>query len=169
MKLINKNEIINNFIESVKLELKDDEIKALKIYLNGLVIEGVPSIKKITENTIDSFNERTMNRKLKSISMNSKAILKKYLKMFQEVPYLAFKKSGVLSLDEHIIGKSGEKIEGVDYYYSPVEKKNILGLYMISVHYYDDKKEYPIIFDIYRKKSYWKNIKKKRYISQEMR
>jgi len=79
MKLIGKNEIINNFIESVKLELKDDEIKALKIYLNGLVIEGVPSIKKIIENTIDSFNERTINRKLKSISMNSKAILKKYL------------------------------------------------------------------------------------------
>ena len=135
MKLINNNEIINNFIESVKLELKDDEIKALKIFLNGLVIEGEPSIKKIAENTIDSFNERTMNRKLKSISMNSKAILKKYLNMFQEVPYLAFKKSGVLSLDEHIIGKSGEKIEGVDYYYSPVEKRNILGLSMISVHY----------------------------------
>ncbi|MHA1253832.1 MAG: hypothetical protein ACTSRP_27965 [Candidatus Helarchaeota archaeon] len=72
--------------------MKDDEIKALKIYLNGLVIEGESSIKKIAErlviegessikkiaeNTIDSFNERTMNRKLKSISMNSKAILKK--------------------------------------------------------------------------------------------
>ena len=160
MKLINNNEIINNFIESVKLELKDDEIKALKIFLNGLVIEGEPSIKKIAENTIDSFNERTMNRKLKSISMNSKEILKKYLKMFQEVPYLAFKKSGVLSLDEHIIGKSGEKIEGVDYYYSPVEKKNILGLSMISVHYYDDKKEYPVIFDIYRKKSELEKYKK---------
>ena len=60
--------------------------------------------------------------------------------MFQEVPYLAFKKSGVLSLDGHIIGKLGEKIEGVDYYYSPVEKKDILGLSMISVHYYEDKK-----------------------------
>ena len=76
MKLIGKNEIINNFIESVKLELKDDEIKALKIFLNGLVIQGKPSIKKITENTIDSFNERAMNKKLKSISMNSKEILK---------------------------------------------------------------------------------------------
>jgi len=76
MKLIDNTEIINNFIESVKLKLKSDEIKALKIYLNGLVIEGEPSIKKITENTTDSFNERTMNRKLKSISMNSKAILK---------------------------------------------------------------------------------------------
>ncbi len=76
MKLIDKNEIINNFIESIKLELKDNEITALKIFLNGLVIQGKPSIKKITENTIDSFNERTMNKKLKSISMNSKEILK---------------------------------------------------------------------------------------------
>ncbi|MHA1252663.1 MAG: hypothetical protein ACTSRP_21935 [Candidatus Helarchaeota archaeon] len=76
MKLINNNEIINNFIESMKLELKDDAIKALEIFLNGLVIEGEPSIKKTAENTIDSFNERTMNRKLKSISMNSKEILK---------------------------------------------------------------------------------------------
>jgi len=76
MKLIDKNEIINNFIESIKLELKDNEITALKIFLNGLVIQGKPSIKKITENTIDSFNERAMNKKLKSISMNSKEILK---------------------------------------------------------------------------------------------
>ncbi|MHA1253310.1 MAG: hypothetical protein ACTSRP_25240, partial [Candidatus Helarchaeota archaeon] len=80
--------------------------------------------------------------------------------MFQDVPYSAFKKSGVLSLDKNIIGKSGEKWKVWIITTRLGREKNILCLSMISVHYYDDKKEESVIFDIYRKKSELKKYKK---------
>ena len=80
MNVISENIIIKDFSQFLEGDLESDQIKALMIYLNGLVTEYEASINKLTKNTVDSFNERTMNRKLKKLTSNSKDILKKCLK-----------------------------------------------------------------------------------------
>jgi len=50
------------------------------------------------------------------------------------------------------------KIESVDYFYSSVEKKKILGCSMIRVNYYKNSIKYSILFDIHGKKAESKKI-----------
>ena len=56
-----------------------------------------------------------------------------------------------MALDEHILKKSGKKIEGVDYFYSVLDNRTLLGLSMISTHYYDEKIEYPVSRAIFQR------------------
>ncbi|MHA1312269.1 MAG: hypothetical protein ACTSQO_15245 [Candidatus Helarchaeota archaeon] len=103
MNVISENIIIKDFSQFLEGDLESDQIKALMIYLNGLVTEYEASINKLTKNTLDSFNKRTMNRKLKKLASNSKDILKKCLKSYQQVPELSTDENGLYILDEHII------------------------------------------------------------------
>lgn len=109
------------------------------------------SIKNIAENTIQGQSERQMNRAIHELSTKSDVILRDNLKKLQEIPRIAFKSKGVIVLDEHIIPKTGKHIEGVDYFHTTSGDKNILGLSMISTHYYGGKIEYPIDRDLYHR------------------
>lgn len=152
MNVISENMIVRDFSQLLEGDLGADQIKVLMIYLNGLITEDEASINKLAKNTVDSFNERTMNRKLKKLASNSKDILKKCLKSYQQIPELSIDENGLYILDEHIIRKWGKKIEGLGYFYSSSENKKVKGLSEISVHYYSKKIEYPVTYDIFRKK-----------------
>ena len=152
MNRIETNMILEEFFNNIGQNLSEKDIEALKIYINGLIVEEEASINKIARNTVDSVGERTLNRRLHKISKESKSIFENAVRNFQKDPKLAVNKNGVYIIDEHIIKKSGKKIEGVDYFYSTADRDKVLGLSMISVHYYDNNKEYPITYDIFRRK-----------------
>ena len=139
------------FFSELGLELKEDEDIALKNFVQGLLVNERPSIKSIAENTIAGLGERQMNRMIHELSSKSNDILRNNFEQLQSVSGLKIKSTGVISIDEHIIPKSGKQIEGVDYFRGSSGEKNILGLSMISTHYYGGKIEYPIDRDIYRR------------------
>ncbi len=144
--------IIKDFSQFLEDKLEADQIKALMMYLNGLITEDEASINKLTKNTVYSFNKRTMNRKLKKLTSYSRDILKKYLKTYQKIPELSIDEDGLYILDEHIIRIWSNKIEGIDYFYSTSENKMVKGVSELSVHYYSKKIEYPVIYDIFKRK-----------------
>ena len=83
--------------------------------------------------------------------MKSDDILMNNFQQLQAVSGLKIKSTGVISLDEYIIPKTGKHIEGVDYFHVNPGEKDTLGLSMISTHYYGGKIEYPIDRNIYRR------------------
>jgi len=151
MLIVNKNPIIQEFFDELGLELKPGKDFALKNFVYGLLVNERASIKNIAENTIQGQSERQMNRAIHELSMKCDALLTMSLKKLQEIPGLAIKPTGVIALDEHIIHKTGKHIEGVDYFHTSSGEKNILGLSMISTHYYGGAVEYPLDRDIYRR------------------
>jgi len=151
MIIVSKNPIIQEFFEDLGLKLNPRINIALKNFVYGLLVNERVSIKNITENTIQGQNERQMNRAIHELSTKSDVILRDNFKKLQEIPRIAIKATGVIALDEHIIPKTGKHIEGVDYFHTTSGDKNILGLSMISTHYYGGKIEYPIDRDIYRR------------------
>jgi len=151
MIIVNKNPIIQEFFDEFGLELKPGKDFALRNFIYGLLVNERASIKNIAENTIQGQNERQMNRAIHNLSTKCDILLTENLKKLQEVPGLAIRSSGVIALDEHIIPKSGTHIEGVDYFHTNAGQKDILGLSMISIHYYGGSVEYPIDRDLYRR------------------
>ena len=151
MLIVNKNPIIQEFFDELGLELKPGKDFALKNFVYGLLVNERASIKNIAENTIQGQSERQMNRAIHELSMKCDVLLTMSLKKLQEIPGLAIKPTGVIALDEHIIPKTGKHIEGVDYFHTSSGEKNILGLSMISTHYYGGAMEYPLDRDLYRR------------------
>jgi SRSO17 transposase len=151
MIVVNKNPIVQEFFDELGLKLKPGKDFALKNFVYGLLVNERASIKNITENTIQGQNERQMNRAIHDLSAKCDELLTTNLKKLQEVPGLAIRSNGVIALDEHVIPKSGKNIEGVDYFHTSAGEKNILGLSMISTHYYGGAVEYPIDRDLYRR------------------
>lgn len=171
---LTKNPMLDEFFSQASLNLDADTYTALKSMISGLIINGRGTIKNIAENTVDGLNDRQMNRAIHELNTESRSILKKVHSHIQTIPGLAEKPDGVMSLDEHIIGKTGKDLEGVDYFYSPADRKTILGLSMISTHYYGGKVEYPTDFQFFRRleelESYKKgaDYKKKNEIAREL-
>jgi transposase len=75
-----------------------------------------------------------------------------YFQNLQNIQTFRMKRSGFISIDEHISSHCSDNIEGVSYFYSTSHKKPILGQFMISAHYYGTKIEYPVDFSFYRRK-----------------
>ena len=151
MIVVNKNPIIQEFFDELGLELKPGKDFALKNFVYGLLVNERASIKNIAENTIQGQSERQMNRAIHELSAKCDDLLRRNLRKLQEIPGLAIRSSGVIALDEHIIPKSGKQIEGVDYFHTNAGQKDILGLSMISTHYYGGTVEYPIDRDLFRR------------------
>jgi SRSO17 transposase len=171
---LTKNPVLDEFFSETPLNLDSDTYTALKNMVSGLIINGRGSIKNIAENTVDGLNVRQLNRAIHELNMESRSIFRKVYASMQSISGLAEKADGVMSLDEHIISKTGKEIEGVDYFYSPAEDKTVLGLSMISTHYYGGKIEYPTDFLFFRRleelESYKKeaDYKKKNEIAREL-
>lgn len=151
MLLVKENALIMDFFDHLGLALPPREEEAVKTFVYGILVNHRASIKNIAENTIQGQNERQMNRIIHQVSSKAREMLLHNLQALQKISTLAMRPSGVVSIDEHVIPKTGKHIEGVDYFYSTSENKEILGLSMINTHYYGGSFEYPIDCLLYRR------------------
>jgi len=148
---LENNEVIAKFLDYLGVPLQEDLQWSFLNYLTGLILEDQPSINKIAQNTIGGMNERRLNRTLRKLRTVVNILFQELLLRFQQSPQLAIKSTGVVVLDEHIIPKTGDQIEGVDYFYAPAEKKTVLGVSLISTHYFGGKIEYPLDRKFFRR------------------
>mgnify|MGYP005669706293 CR=1 FL=1 len=136
MLVVEENPLIMNFFEEHGLRLPANEEKAVKAFVHGLLVNERASVKHVAENTVRGQSERQMNRILHRLSARARDMLLYNLCSLQTIPSLAIRPKGVIALDEHVIPKTDKEIEGVDYFYSTTHNKEILGLSMITTHYY---------------------------------
>ncbi|MHA1726678.1 MAG: hypothetical protein ACTSXH_17880, partial [Promethearchaeota archaeon] len=135
---VEENALIMNFFEDHGLHLPTTEEKAVKAFVYALLVNERASIKNIAENTVRGQNKRQINRAIHRLSSRARDMLLYNLRSLQTIPSLAIRSEGLIALGEHVIPKTGRKIEGVDYFYSTTHNKEILGLSMIITHYYGD-------------------------------
>ncbi|MHA1843804.1 MAG: transposase [Promethearchaeota archaeon] len=151
MLVVEENPLIMNFFEEHGLRLLANEEKAVKAFVYGLLVNERASVKHVAENTVRGQSERQMNRILHRLSARARDMFLYNFRSLQTIPSLAIRPKGVIALDEHVIPKMGKEIEGVDYFYSTTHNKGILGLSMITTHYYGGPFEYPLDCLLYRR------------------
>ena len=127
-------------------------------YCTGLVLQEkrftINSINKLFVSEDSSKDQSSLNRFLKDSPWSEKRLSIKRLRQLNNSPKTKTKESGYIILDDSSIPKTGSHMEAAGLHWSASENRTIFGHNMVSLHYADKDKEYPLIPQIYRKKEH---------------
>jgi hypothetical protein len=154
MKLLPSHDAVEEFISEHVNALGHDDMDlqhVLSALISGKIVLEKPSSNKIADQVVTGPNKATFYRKVHKLAAKMPALHENLVNTIQKDPALAMKKKGVISIDEHLLPHTSKKMEGVGYFYSTTLEDVMLALSMISSHYYDPSREYPVYFEFYRK------------------
>ena len=97
-----------------------------------------------------------MNRFFKKSPWDEEALSIKRLRQLNSNAKTRTKESGYLILDDSCLPKTGSHMEATGTHWSASENKTVFGHNMVSLHYIDEDKEYPLLPAFYRKKEHCK-------------
>ena len=121
-----------------------------KTYINGLILgeKGEKNIQDIISNTLDGRSQSSLNRFLTKPRWGVRRLnnirLKENLKGIED--------DGILILDDTLIEKTGEDMDGVGYLYDHSKRRNILCHNVVSTFYVNGNHMVPLHFNPYIKK-----------------
>lgn len=118
----------------------------------GLLLFGDGSISGIARSGLDSIHQSTLNRFINDVRWSPDELNERRLDFLQQNLQTRSKDKGLLIIDDSVLDKTGEKIEGTGYHYSNSKKRTVHGHNLVSSHYLDDKKDYPLHFEVYIRK-----------------
>jgi|SRR5271157_1167347 len=177
MRTCSRNPLASQFLRIFGHSLKVGVILALPVIatlLTGMVVHGTASARAAQGNLVTGTSLADYYRQLHRIAPQLPQIHEQILASVQRNRKLRMRTDGFLVLDEHIIPHASKGIEGVDSYYSPSERKVVLGHSLIMAHYFRGRVEYPVAGDYYRREreltargQEWK-FRKKNAIAREM-
>ena len=123
--------------------------KHFKEYLTGLIVTENFTVSGINSLFIDANDQSSMNRFLTDYEWNEKKVNDTRLKLLQDNQETKYKKHGLVVIDDTIIHKTGESIEGVGWIFDHCANKTVLGQSVVTSHYIDSKVNYPIDYRFY--------------------
>ena len=119
-------------------------------YTTGLIVseKGEKNIQDIANNNICGKSQSSLNRFITNpkwmIGRINNIRLREYLSRKSRV-------GGFLSLDDSILEKTGQNMEGTGYLYDPASKQNVLCHNIVSTYYTNGKFQLPLHFETYIK------------------
>lgn len=154
MKFLESHELVNKFVRKYVNSARDKENVVSKVVgalITGTILLGNSSPNKIQQSMVTAPSKSTFYRNIHRLASEMPDLYKQVLTRIQADKRLMMRSDGFLSLDEHVIPHSSDKMEGVDWFYSTTEDRPILGLSAITMHYYRNDVEYPVTFEFYRR------------------
>lgn len=125
-------------------------------YVTGLIVEKHSwTINNMNKLFFENKDQSSLNRFITESPWDVNEVTTKRMKLIDQRPKTRTKKEGVIILDDTVNPKTGKKMEGVGWhhYNNPSRKdKFTFGHSVVSAHYADREKEYPISPEIYIKK-----------------
>jgi len=155
MKILDSHSICRDFLKELTRDrsiVTDREFKTIETLINGIITQENPSPNKIHDEVVKGASKRTFYRNIHRLASQMPTMYSKFISSVQENTELKMQKSGYLSIDEHIVPHSSQKMEGVDYFYSTTANGQKLGHSLITTHYFGGSVEYPVRFQFYRRK-----------------
>lgn len=131
-------------IEDLNLSFSKPQFYNLKKYLSGLIVSEKVTISRINSMFLDEKDQSSLNRFLTESDWDEEEVNDKRIEMLQRHNQTKWNRGGVVSIDDSIVHKTGKKIEGVDYVYDHSEGKSVLGFDVVTSHYVDPRKDYPL-------------------------
>jgi SRSO17 transposase len=121
-------------------------------YLTGLMTVPAPNVSRISAWIYQGKDQSSLNRLLTKNDWDSQEVNKGRLNMLQKNKKTAWKKEGVVCIDDTFSEKTGKTMEAVGWYKSHTgEKEYILAHNFVYSHYVDKEAQYPLDFCLYIK------------------
>ncbi len=109
-----------------------------------LLLQLLPALEKL--------NDKALSYLLKQIEVEQYQRLQgESIRAVQNYPQMSSQPEGVVSGDDTIEFKTGKKMPGIQVLFKASEGRYHLGYCIVSTHYADDEKDYPLLFDIRRR------------------
>ena len=154
MKYLDSHELVNDFFRKFVNRTWDlDEIPArlVSTLIMGKIVSSRVSINRVQAEVVAGESKARFYHGIHEIAAGMPGLYREMIKNIQADQAMQMREDGVFILDEHIIPHSSKDMEGVSSFHSTIEKKQILGHSMISIHYYRKNVEYPVDFTFYRR------------------
>ena len=101
---------------------------------------------------LEKLNDKALRYLMKQIEPEKYQRMQgEIIRKMQTYPQMASQPEGVVSGDDTIEFKEGEKMPGIQVLFKASEGRYHLGYCIVSTHYADDQKDYPLLFDIRRR------------------
>lgn len=121
-------------------------------YLTGLITVPMPNVSKISTWIYQGKDQSSLNRLLTKNEWESAEVNTKRLDLLQTNKKTAWKKEGVICIDDTFSEKTGKTMEAVGWYKSHTgEKGYILAHNFVYSQYVDQEAQYPLDFLLYVK------------------
>jgi len=144
-------EIISRYGKYFNKSFSSENLSHFKNYLTGLIIGQNKTVSGINDQLVFAGDQSSLNRFLTDTTWDSESINNQRIELLKQTHYTKPKKSGVISIDDTLVKKSGKKMEGADWFYDHNEGKSVYGHNFVSSYYWDKDTAYPLYFEMYRK------------------
>lgn len=127
-------------------------------YIVGLSVaeKGRKTINSMNKIFFNHKDQSSFNRFLTKSDWDYKKMNRRRLRIFTRR-----RKGGILALDDSVIEKTGDRIEGAGFIYSNAKRKSVLGHAVVSTHYVNHNEQIPVNLEVYCKKGKTKNFRTK--------
>jgi len=120
-------------------------------YLSGLIVsenKTVDGINRIV--VIESRNQSSLNRLLTESPFSEAALNRQRLALLDSLEGTRIKPKGVLSVDDTLLTHYGQHFDEIAYLYDHVKKRYTWAHNLVSLHYSDDRTDYPVYFQLWK-------------------
>ena len=157
LKIVSKIAPVQEELDRYKDLFSKPQFYHFSNYVTGLIVENHSwTINNMNKLFFESKDQSSANRFMTKSPWDVDKITTKRMKVIDQEPKTKTKGEGVIILDDTVNPKTGKKMEGVGWhhYNNPTDKnkKFTFGHSVVSTHYADNDKEYPISPEVYVKK-----------------
>ena len=156
LKIISKIASVQEGLDKYRDLFSKPQFYHFSNYVTGLIVENHSwTINNMNKLYFESKDQSSLNRFMTASPWNVNEVTTRRMKIIDRSPKTRTKEEGVIILDDTVNPKTGKKMEGVGWhhYNNPSTKdKFTFGHSVVSTHYADGDKEYPISPEVYIKK-----------------
>lgn len=157
MKLVSKIAPVEEELEKYKDIFSKPQFYHFSNYVTGLIVENHRwTVNNMNRLFLKAKDQSSLNRFLTESPWDVRELTTRRMKIIDQSPKTRTKGEGVLILDDTVTPKTGKKMEGTGWHHynnpSDNNKKFTFGHSVVSTHYADSEKEYPISPEVYVKK-----------------
>ena len=122
-----------------------------KRYISGLLVSENKTVDGINRLfVVESRNQSSLNRLLTASPFSLAALNAARLALLQRLPGTRLKPKGVLSVDDTLLIHWGRHFEAIAHLYDPVSESYVWAHDLVTLHYSDDRTDYPLSFQLWR-------------------
>jgi len=158
MPIINRCNELDKEFNKYKDVFSKPQFRHFSSYCTGLVLQEkqftINSINKLFVNEDSVRDQSSLNRFFKNSPWDEEALSINRLRQLNSNARTRTKESGYIILDDTCLPKTGSHMEYAGRHWSTSENRTVFGHNMVSLHYIDEDKQYPLLPAFYRKKQH---------------
>ena len=151
MPIIDFPGVVKEFAGFFRQVFSYHQLKRFKQYLSGLITGGKPTVRSIASRLVEPVDQSSLNRFLTLYEWDEDLLSRRRLEMLQSIREMGWRREGVVSLDDTLLPKKGRKMPGAGKLWDPSSKSYVNAQCLVTSHYVDLDKDYPIDYRQYFK------------------